>query len=420
MGKAAKTYLLIFCILFNLFTFTSYAAQSQVIDTVTVYYNKKGHTLTRSAGYKFSLYLTPKYLTVVNDITGISVDISVDQDGIADIDDLTSRYELSGLNFNADGTITVEDGYHIQATFQDTLDFYLVLNEFPSNDTFYYDKIFLPISIDASITPFVAGLDPIDLTYGSAYKLHNYQLVTPSVVIANDGYITNKRPATMSMEIDFTWSYTATTFDMDQFKCPIYIEFSKLGDDVCIISYSDVDGDYLQSIDNNTDQIADQQEQYRDEDRQDATTAGNDVAGAATELDDLKSKWEILWYPIEFTNDIMAAFSGSDNSRYRSRYAGVVGYSYDDSSGFLVPVYSTSTMAEGDIPESPGGTVITFPSYTLPVLNVKLWDSYSYDLSQITEQYPVLFNAIYVIITILEVYWFVGFLRDKYEEVFGK
>lgn len=164
----------------------------------------------------------------------------------------------------------------------------------------------------------------------------------------------------------------------------------------------------------------DQDKEFHDRDENDAITAGNDVAGAATELDNLKSKWEILWYPIEFTNDIMAAFSGSNNSRYRSRYAGVVGYSYDDSSGFLVPVYSTSTMAEGDIPESPGGTVITFPSYTLPVLNVKLWDSYSYDLSQITEQYPVLFNAIYVIITILEVYWFVGFLRDKYEEVFGK
>lgn len=177
-------------------------------------------------------------------------------------------------------------------------------------------------------------------------------------------------------------------------------------------------------VSDDTDQLLqdqlDQDKEFHDQDKNDATTAGNDVTGAASELDNLKSKWEILWYPIEFTNDIMSAFSGSDNSRYRSRYAGVVGYSYDDSSGFLVPVYSTSTMAEGDIPESPGGTVITFPSYTLPVLNVKLWDSYSYDLSQITEQYPVLFNAIYVIITILEVYWFVGYLRDKYEEVFGK
>lgn len=177
-------------------------------------------------------------------------------------------------------------------------------------------------------------------------------------------------------------------------------------------------------ISDSTDQLLqdqlDQDKAYHDQDKNDATTAGNDVAGAATDLDNLKSKWEILWYPIEFTNNIMAAFSGSDNTRYRSRYAGVVGYSYDDSSGFLVPVYSISTLADGDIPASPGGTVITFPSYTLPVLNVKLWDSYSYDLSQITEQYPVLFNAIYVIITILEVYWFVGFLRDKYEEVFGK
>lgn len=419
MGKAAKTFILIFCVLFNLFSFTSYAAQSQVIDTVTVYYNKKGHTLTRSAGYKFSLYLTPKYLTVVNDVTGITVDISVDQNGVANIEDYQHNYELSGLDFNADGTITVEDGYHIQATFQDTLDFYLVLNEFPSNDTFYYDKIFLPISIDASITPFVAGLDPIDLTYGSAYKLHNYQLVTPYVVIANDGYITNKRPATMSMEIDFTWSYTASTFKMDQFKCPIYIEFSKLGDNACTISYSDVDGDYLQSIDNNTDQIADQQEQYRDEDRQDATTAGNDVTGAATDLNNIKSKWEILWYPIEFSNTVLGAFTGgSSNARYRSYYGNITGYTYDNDTGYLVPVYAPA-MRSGDYPESPGGTVITFPSYTLPVLNVKLWESFRYDISTLKTQFPVVFNGIYVVVTILEVYWFVGFLRDKYEEVFG-
>lgn len=166
------------------------------------------------------------------------------------------------------------------------------------------------------------------------------------------------------------------------------------------------------------DQI-DQNQQFRDEDRQDATTAGSDVTGAATDLNNIKSKWEILWYPIEFSNTVLGAFTGgSSNARYRSYYGNITGYTYDNDTGYLVPVYAPATRS-GDYPESPGGTVITFPSYTLPVLNVKLWDSFSYDISTLKTQFPVVFNGIYVVVTVLEVYWFVGFLRDKYEEVFG-
>ena len=240
-----------------------------------------------------------------------------------------------------------------------------------NNRSFYFDDIYLPIDMDNSE-------GDLNMTYYIRGYLNNAVTSFPDF-------------STIAETFTLTLTYDLSTF-----------------------SYGGDSTDQLIQ-----DQI-DQDKAFHDQDKNDATTAGNDVAGAATELDDLKSKWEILWYPIEFTNDIMAAFSGSNNARYRSRYAGVVGYSYDDSSGFLVPVYSASTLADGDIPASPGGTVITFPSYSLPVLNVKLWDSYSYDLSQLTSQYPVLFNAIYVIITILEVYWFVGFLRDKYEEVFGK
>lgn len=175
----------------------------------------------------------------------------------------------------------------------------------------------------------------------------------------------------------------------------------------------------ISNIDDNVSAIKDQNQQFRDEDRQDATTAGSDVTGAATDLNNIKSKWEILWYPIEFSNTVLGAFTGgSSNARYRSYYGNITGYTYDNDTGYLVPVYAPATRS-GDYPESPGGTVITFPSYTLPVLNVKLWDSFSYDISTLKTQFPVVFNGIYVVVTILEVYWFVGFLRDKYEEVFG-
>lgn len=176
-------------------------------------------------------------------------------------------------------------------------------------------------------------------------------------------------------------------------------------------------------VSDDTDQLLqdqlDQDKEYHDQDKNDATTAGNDVTGAATDLNNIKSKWEILWYPIEFSNTVLGAFTGgSSNARYRSYYGNITGYTYDNDTGYLVPVYAPATRS-GDYPESPGGTVITFPSYTLPVLNVKLWESFRYDISTLKTQFPVVFNGIYVVVTILEVYWFVGFLRDKYEEVFG-
>ncbi len=160
-----------------------------------------------------------------------------------------------------------------------------------------------------------------------------------------------------------------------------------------------------------------QDNNFHDQDKNDATNAGSDMQGMATDLETVKSKWEILWYPIEFTNRVMGAFQGSSSARYASAYADVSGYRYDEDSGLLEPIVLNTRSSAGLRANS--GTMIHIPAYTLPVLDVQVWEGADYDLSSLKEQFPDAFNLLYVVVTVLEVMWFVSFLRDKYEEVFG-
>nr|CDL65989.1 unnamed protein product [uncultured bacterium] len=180
------------------------------------------------------------------------------------------------------------------------------------------------------------------------------------------------------------------------------------------------DGSTDNLLDQQNDLIKDQIQQdknYHDQDKNDAISAGSDMQGMASDLETVKSKWEILWYPIEFTNKVMGAFQGSGSARYASAYADISGYYYNDVTGLLEPVMVNSRGAPSGRANS--GTVIHIPAYTMPVLNVEVWAGADYDLSTLKEQFPVAFNLLYVVITVIEVLWFVGFLRDKYEEVFG-
>lgn len=166
------------------------------------------------------------------------------------------------------------------------------------------------------------------------------------------------------------------------------------------------------AIDKVDDTLKDQHQQEIDKGGQASTDASSAVTTLTT---DIKSKWEILWYPITFTGQLLDVFvnGSSSASSYSARYAGVSGYTYDSDTGLLIPVHDYSSRA------APSGTVITFPAYTLPVLDVQLWESYSYDISALRTQFPAVFSALDVIITILELIWLIGFLRDKYLEVFG-
>lgn len=160
--------------------------------------------------------------------------------------------------------------------------------------------------------------------------------------------------------------------------------------------------------------IGDTLDQQREEDRQDAEQGGEDAADLVTNLDGtIKSKWAILWYPLEFTQRVASVFgAGTSSASYKATYADVVDYRYDESSGYLVPVRDP-VRAQARA----GGTIISFPSFTM--MGMQIWDSYDFDLSQLKSWFPELFNLLYVAVSILEVYWFVSFLRNKYDEVFG-
>lgn len=164
-----------------------------------------------------------------------------------------------------------------------------------------------------------------------------------------------------------------------------------------------------------------QDKEFHDEEIEEAKKVGSQIEGFASNLEStVRSKWAILFYPIEFTTDLLSVFTdGTSSAVYRDSYSSVSGYRYDEDVGFIVPVLASSRADPDDVVDVPSGTVLHFPGYTLPVLDVELWEGFGYDLADLPDQFPFLFNSLYVIETILMFWWLVGFLRDKYEEVFG-
>lgn len=170
--------------------------------------------------------------------------------------------------------------------------------------------------------------------------------------------------------------------------------------------------------DKNTQKILDQNSQFRDEDRAEAEGIGKIAQDFLdTNVSKAKSNFNILWEPIAFTQRVISVFSGGTRSSTYANYLnGVVGFNYNPDTGCLDPILDLGPKSRYG--KASGGTTITFPSYTLPVLNLKLWDSYTFDLKSVKDNFPVLFNAIYVVSGCLCLYWFLGFLSDKFEEVF--
>lgn len=133
----------------------------------------------------------------------------------------------------------------------------------------------------------------------------------------------------------------------------------------------------------------------------------------------VKTNWDILFYPITYMKRIIQAVGGSSTYKLETNF--ITGYSYNDDTGGLEPVYDFSQMRYSYEDIANGTTTsITFPSFTLPVFDVKLWDSFTFDLSSIKDYFPSLFNAMYVVFGIIEFDIFVHFLYNKYLDVFGK
>lgn len=135
---------------------------------------------------------------------------------------------------------------------------------------------------------------------------------------------------------------------------------------------------------------------------------GNKVTGMASDLlDQVNDKWSALTVPIDFTKKIYEVFTnGTRSASYRRIYGHIAGYRYDSTTGGLEPIYTAQERAIG-------GTVITLPAFdfNLPgVGTLHVWDSYDFDLGQLKTDFPIVFDAIYVISGILMIYWIVEFI----------
>lgn len=142
------------------------------------------------------------------------------------------------------------------------------------------------------------------------------------------------------------------------------------------------DNEALNDINDKMQEQIDQDKQFHDEENQKGEESGSDASQMVQNLtDQVKSKWEILFYPIEFTKKFLALFTSS----------------------------------------SAGSTSLTFPAFSLEVQGTtyQVWDAYTYDLSSLKSQFSILFTGLHMIVGVLEVTWFIKYLYSKYDSIFG-
>lgn len=389
-------------------SFDSFAATVYNVDFGHVYIiTDRGDYIVMSNGGSIEATYTPSYIDIIDVTTGGTLS-QYDLSGYLDKESNWDRYYA---DISADAhDFSVTHKIVVQCRYEPVLDFYFRLSDNKLKNKHVYDfnsSNFLKIQY---IVPGGTGSGYIDLAqnfyrYNGFYRYYGYLIFGDFDLVA---YNTPKYSIGLHYVQEYSLSQLSTFSSMS-----LHVKYVISPLTTFVVTYDDVSEDILDQIDDDINKQTAQDKAYHDQDKNDATAAGQQMTGMATQLEDVKNKWAILWYPIEFTNKIFGAFQGSSSASYTRSYAGVTGYTYDDSSGELIPVYSKTRAAPAS------GTTITFPEYILPVLNVKVWDGYSYDLSTLKVQFPAVFDGIYVIVTILEIYWFVGFLRSKYEEVFG-
>lgn len=181
--------------------------------------------------------------------------------------------------------------------------------------------------------------------------------------------------------------------------------------------------DTLESLAQIDSSVADVLQEIKDiqqRNMQAAQEQGNQITGMVTKLSsDFESRLGILKVPIDFTAQVFSVFSnGTQSTAYVDAYRGVIGYRYDEETGALVPVRrSISTL---DLLPVPTGTILTFPSFTLPIPNygdIQIWDSFDFDISQIKSSFPILFDAIYLISGVVIIYHFIAYIIDWTDDI---
>lgn len=322
--------------------------------------------------------------------------------GLADFID--SFYKQSGYGDMVDNTLYIYD-------------FYLLVNKTEYNGVTYSHN-------DKWVT------NSLDMKNGTIYTITRSPLPSPfEVPYAADVDISS---------ISVTWKLHSS-YDGFRYHGSVGVKFFFVASLQLGSNYYVNLGDVIQAIENvNSDvelkldgviesaekinssilNLKKQQSDFREQDI--SSASGFETTGQKFVTDmqsTVKTKWAILFYPFEYSKQIIDVITnGTQSTYYKSYYNYVTGYHYDELTGGLLPILD---FQQPRLDQRAGGTIITFPAFTLPVLDLKIWDSFSFDLSTVKQQFPAVFNMMYLVAGIIETDLFVKFMRTKFDEVFG-
>ncbi len=131
----------------------------------------------------------------------------------------------------------------------------------------------------------------------------------------------------------------------------------------------------LQSIDKGIQDGNAQEKQFHDEELQKTNEAIGQLNSGVSQATDVLSKWEIVTMPVTLVGNFADAIA------------------------------------------SDGSTGLTFPSFSL--MGYQIWPAYTFDLSFVKENFPLLYNSLHIVSGILIVIGFVRYLWRKWALLVG-
>ena len=176
--------------------------------------------------------------------------------------------------------------------------------------------------------------------------------------------------------------------------------------------------DKLDLINESTKDIVGELRRIQQEANDRAESGSGQIQGMVQSLEQgTRERWEVIFFPVDFTRQIFSIFSqGTASEYYRTNYKNIVGYKYNDETYCLDPIYDYSKT---DFPTT-RGTKITFPEFVLDIPHYGryvIWESFTYDLKELVADFDIMFEAMHLFSGILLIYWTVDYILDFFQEV---
>lgn len=121
--------------------------------------------------------------------------------------------------------------------------------------------------------------------------------------------------------------------------------------------------------------VVDEMRKEHQEEINSANNASSSATSGVTQVTGVLSSWEIFTMPFTLLKDLYNGLTGD------------------------------------------GSTTITFPSYS--IMGYQIWDSYSFDLTYISTNFPIITDSLHILTGILVVGWFVHYLHRKWATIVG-